>query len=211
MSETHPGRSDGMANKQKTLRMGFRLNQKKVLRDLILHQAGTIEKACVEGIMNSIDAGASEISVEIDEHTIQIKNNGKGFQSLQEIRDWFGTIGFEHSPEEAKRFGRFRMGRGQLFKYGKNHWRSNTFALEVDIRSREWEDPQVEEPPFHVTEGLINVPGCDTTIDLYEPLVPSEVLSVTRELARMVKYVDVRVSVNGTVVNKPPAEKNGTL
>lgn len=34
-----------MANKQKTLRMGFRLNQKKVLRDLILHQAGTIEKA----------------------------------------------------------------------------------------------------------------------------------------------------------------------
>lgn len=190
-----------------TRRMGFRLNQKKVLRDLILHQAGTLEKACVEGVMNGIDAGASTISIEIGERTIRITDDGKGFRSLQEIRDWFGTIGLEHSPDEQKRFGRFRMGRGQMFKYGRNTWRSNTFQMEVDIRSSEWEDPSVEEPPFHVTEGLPTVPGCDITIELYEPLVPSEVMSVSRELARMVKYSDARILINGTAVNKPPTEQ----
>lgn len=190
-----------------TLRMAFRLNQKKVLRDLILHQAGTIEKACVEGVMNGVDAGATKISVEIGEKTIRIVDNGKGFRSLQEIQDWFGTIGMEHDPSERKRFGRFRMGRGQLFKFGRNCWRSNTFAMDVDIRSEEWEDNTVPEPPFQVTQGLEKVKGCDITIDLYEPLVPSDALSISRELGRMIKYVDVEVSVNGAVVNKDPAKQ----
>lgn len=187
--------------------LGFRLNQKKVLRDLILHQAGTLEKACVEGVMNGIDAGASIVQVDISSERIRIRDNGRGFQSMQEINDYFGTIGMEHDPSERKRFGRFRMGRGQMFKYGVNHWRSNTFSMQVDIKSPEWEDPNVEEPPFFVTEGLDQVDGCDIEIILYQPLLPSDVLSVSQEVERMVKYVDVTVEVNGKAVNRDPAKE----
>lgn len=190
-----------------TQRMGFRLNQKKVLRDLILHQAGTLEKACAEGIMNGIDAGASTIQVEISQDSVRIRDDGRGFRSVNEIREYFGTIGAEHDPSEGKRFGRFRMGRGQMFKYGVNMWRSNTFAMHVDIQSPEWEDPNVEEPPFLVTEGLEPVQGCDITIALYQPLLPSEILAVTQELERMARYVDVTVEINGKVINRPPEKE----
>lgn len=69
----------------------------KLLFDTIQRQAGTLEKANLEGIMNSIEAGAPlvEIELEADANTaiMSISDKGKGMTNKQEIEDFFETFG----------------------------------------------------------------------------------------------------------------------
>src|ERR1041385_2565716 len=77
----------------------FRMHE-KLLLDVIRKQAGTIQKACLEAVMNSIEAGAGEVIVEINTSTILITDNGRGFQSRQEIEQFFETFGQPHTELE---------------------------------------------------------------------------------------------------------------
>src|SRR5579862_5444190 len=98
----------------------------EVAPDMIYHaifaQAGSLAKAVVEAVQNSYDSKSSKISIEINRKTIRITDDGRGFQSRQEINSWFKVFGFSHEGLDRP-FGRFGMGRGQLWSFCSTVWR----------------------------------------------------------------------------------------
>lgn len=172
----------------------------KLLVDVITRQAGSIDKAVAEAVMNSIDAGATSVAVTVNGSTIRIVDNGTGFRSKQEIRDFFGTFGKPHGPGEKKVYGTFRMGRGQGFAFGKNTWRSGEFEMFVDIRGDKGLD-------YDLRSNLAPFAGCDVLIDLYEPLELYNQRWVEDEIKKMVRYVSADVTINGERVSLDPAKQ----
>lgn len=188
------------ASERRTLRMHPHL-----LWDVITKQAGTLEKAILEGVMNVIDAGANKCDIKIDESGFSIVDDGKGFVDETEITNFFETFGYPHKAGDS-RLGKFRMGRGQLMSFGVNDWSSNTFRMHVDLKPQEH---ALERDDGHLgydfSSGHKLVKGCTVRVKLYEPLVPSAVASTVRELTTYVKWADIPVSINGKVVSKNPS------
>lgn len=175
-------------------RFGMHAN---LLYDVITKQAGTLQKAILEGVMNGVDAGATRIEIMLSHEALTIVDDGKGFRDRTEIEQFFETFGTPHQEGDA-RYGRFRMGRGQLMAFGKNIWRTNTFEMVVDIKGRGLDyNLSILSPPQ---------PGCTIEIELYEPLLPSERDGVERELRSWVAYVDIPVLLNGKQISKPPTD-----
>ena len=164
----------------------------KLLVDVITRQAGSVEKAILEGVMNSIEAGSSSVAVTLTSSLLTIKDNGRGFRTRQEIEKWFETFGQPHEESEGKRWAEFRMGRGQLFAFGKNRWRTNTFMMLVDIK---------KSMDYDLHEGLANQPGCMVEVQFYEPLTANAIHWLTNAISDQVRYVDVPITVNGAMVN----------
>lgn len=79
-----------------------------LLVSVIKSQAGTLSKALLEGVMNSIDAGSARVDITVTQTTFTIADTGKGFRSAQEVQAWFGRFGTPHQEGDAI-FGRFRM------------------------------------------------------------------------------------------------------
>lgn len=134
---------------------------KAILRSIIAEQAGEVVKALAEMIMNSIDAGATRIDVEIDAHKFKISDDGRGFKSLQEIEDNFGTFG---TPREtASEYGCFRIGRGQILNISKTYWRSAHYSMTVDLEG-------AGEDAYELGEHEEFLNGCVITGEFYTSL-----------------------------------------
>ena len=172
-----------------------------LLYDVITKQAGTLQKAILEGVMNGVDAEATRIAITLTPDRLVIEDNGKGFANRSEI-DFFETFGKPHEEGDAT-YGRFRMGRGQMFAFGKNFWSSNTFRMEVDIKGRGTE--------YDLREVSEKHPGCRIEIDLYEALLPSEIEDIRRSMRSWVAYVDVPVELDGVVISADPAYEKWTV
>lgn len=170
----------------------------KLLLDVIKRQAGTIQKAVLEGVMNSIEAGASKVEVNVQLGSISIKDDGRGFRNAEEVEKWFATFGQPHDKSEGKKWAQFRMGRGQLFAFGRNSWRTGRFRMSVDINER---------LGYDLEENLDEAKGCSISVMLYDPITEREQYGVLREVAKYVKYVSIPVIVNGNQVNEPPESK----
>jgi hypothetical protein len=106
-----------------------------ILYSIIKSQAGSLSKALLEAVMNAVDAGATKCSIKLDSSSFEVKDNGKGFSSRQEILDFFETFGTPHTEGDA-RYGKFRMGRGQMFSFGINTWQTGHFTMVVDIKGK---------------------------------------------------------------------------
>jgi hypothetical protein len=160
----------------------------------ISRQAGSLGKAVMEGVMNSIDAGSTRIEVTATEETIQIRDDGRGF-TAQTVDDFFEWLGAPHEDGDA-RFGSFRIGRGQCFSFGVNRWRSGALQMDVDFKrdGLDWD----------FTNGLEPVAGCTIDITLYTRLYPSDLVRLERELRDALKWVDVPVVYNGKPIAKAP-------
>lgn len=185
----------------KSERRSFRMNP-KLLFDVIRKQAGTLSKAVFEGVMNAADAGAKSCYIEICPTRVSIRDDGKGFRNRKEIEDWFETFGTPHDDSEGKIYGTFRMGRGQLFSFGRNHWRSGEFMMKVDIKN------EGLDYDLSVTKTLAQ--GCNIEITLYEELLPSAVLEFQRDIKRLCRYIEVagtKVYVEGVRVSRHPDEE----
>ena len=181
-----------VATEKRTLKM-----HPKLLLDVIGRQAGSLDKAMLEGGMNAQEAiNALKMSGGVckDENiymtytktdnptsevledgrkkgnlnrkiVITIEDMGKGITTKKEIEEFFETFGTPHDESEHKIYAQFRMGRGQMFNFGRNVWRTGTFELTVDILKNglEWE----------FKENLPFVDGCHITIELYKKYVDS--------------------------------------
>jgi hypothetical protein len=157
-----------MMQQTRTLKM-----HPKLLLDVIERQAGTLDKAILEGGMNGIEAiNALEmnggvckdkkiyITYDIGEKSIiTIQDFGKGLTTKEEIENFFETFGTPHDENEHKIYAQFRMGRGQMFSFGKNVWRTGTFELTVDILN--------DGLDWKLKENLPFVDGCHITLELY--------------------------------------------
>lgn len=183
---------------RRTLKMHPRL-----LWDVIHRQAGTLSKAILEGVMNSVDAGATFCDVTIDRERFSISDDGKGFANDEEITKFFETFGFPHEEGDAK-YGRFRMGRGQMMAFGRNEWRTNTYRMLVDLKPQKNELGEDYALGYEFQRVNEKAKGCSVTVNLYDKLSPSALDAVIREIGDYVKYVHIPVRLNGKVISVDP-------
>lgn len=171
-----------------------------LLMDVIQRQAGSISKALLEAVMNSIDAGAGVCEITLEAERFAVVDDVRGFQSQTEIDAHFETFGTPHQEGDAT-YGRFRMGRGQLMAFGRNRWTSNVFRMDVYIK--------VDGLDYHLTVAPENeaIAGCRIEVELYEPMLPSDLQRTQRELRDMVAFAQIPVVLNGTTISKPPHEQ----
>lgn len=184
----------------------------KLLLDVIKRQAGTLYKAFLEGSMNAVEAGASKVETGLEEtsctiqkdsvtgrgYTLFINDDGRGIQSKDEVTRFFETFGQPHEASENCVWKQFRMGRGQLFAFGKNIWRTCTYQFTVDIKNwgLNWE----------LVEGLPFVKGCQIRVELYDnPIKYSTKNDFVLECAKQVKYFETEVYFDGKMINTPPS------
>ena len=201
-----------MSNEHQTERRVLK-EDKNLFITMILRQAGTLAKAGLEGIMNSVDSffklqqeggqlpDRPLIEITLSTTHLRIVDNGRGFPTRDEILEIWEVFGTPHEEDKdgfAKdtRYGKFRMGRGQLFAFGKNTWRSRTCQMVTDIK--EW------AREYDLTSNMEDEPGCVVEVELYHTLSLREVQNCVDELTRMAKYVEYDVVINGTKVNTPP-------
>ena len=168
------------------------------LRNTVLRQAGTLWKAVLEGVMNSVDAGATYCNVTLTSERVTITDDGRGFQTEEEIEEYFQTFGTPHEDGDAT-YGEFRMGRCQIMAFGVNSWKTNNFVMDVDIRDKGMSfELKTDAEPFD---------GCSIDIKLYDELLIDQLGEVERELEKMVKYVSIPVTLNEEVISKDPSKE----
>jgi hypothetical protein len=167
-----------------------------LLVSVIKAQAGTLSKAVLEGVMNSIDAGATRVDITVDCESFRIEDNGRGFTSDDEIKNWFGRFGTPHVEGDAI-YGKFRMGRGQMMSFAVTHWRSGPFQMVVDIENRglTYDLQTLDEP----------VKGCRIDGKLYQPMSSWKLADTLTELKKFVAYTPRPVYVNGELFGAPAA------
>lgn len=177
-----------------------------LLFETIKRQAGTLQKAYLEGCMNAVEAGASQVITgliknpeNIDQMVLFINDNGRGIQNLKEVEEYFETFGQPHdSSIENVIWKQFRMGRGQLFAFGRNVWRTSTYRFTVDIK--EWGlDWQLET-------DLEPIQGCLISVYLYEnPLKWESMDRFMASCQKQVRYFENEILFNGKMINTPPS------
>src|ERR1051325_290463 len=106
----------------------------QLLHDVILRQAGTLGKALLESVMNAVDARATRCEISLTADSVIVQDDGIGFRSREEIEQFFEVFGQPHQTGEEKVYGTFRMGRGQMFAFGHNLWKTAHFEMEVDVK-----------------------------------------------------------------------------
>jgi hypothetical protein len=179
----------------------FRLH-KDILWSIIKSQAGTLGKAILELVMNSIDAGATEIKINLTQQTVSVSDDGKGFTDRREIEEFFETFGTPHEKGDAK-YGRFRMGRGQIMAFTKNKWASGVFRMNVDIRDLGL------AYELNVSDKIQS--GCSISGEMYDELSPSELIRATDNLRDLCKYAPIPVLVNGVNISTDMNSQKWTL
>ncbi|MHA2279682.1 MAG: hypothetical protein ACXAC5_02145 [Promethearchaeota archaeon] len=194
--------------------MGKRRNLKahnKLLLDVIKRQAGTLEKAILEADMNRVEAGSPWFRITLEHNGIEagkpgakliLEDGGRGFRSEKEIHEWFETFGQPHAETEKKTWAQFRMGRGQMFAYGRNVWRTGQFEMTVDIDNMGLE--------YNLETGLPNFKGCRIEIELYEnPIGMFHYPSIEKlklQIKRQIEFMPGKTTFNGERLNTPAEE-----
>jgi hypothetical protein len=170
-----------------------------LLYHTIMRQAGTIAKAVLEGIMNSVDAKATFCDIELTQDSLVIMDDGCGFKDSAEIDEFFETFGTPHEEGDAT-YGTFRMGRGQLFAFGVNNWTSGEFKMDVDIKNKGLE--------YEFRCGQPRTDGCVIEVALYDKLSRIDLAENIRTIEVMAKYAPINVNLNGTKISVDPEDEN---
>ena len=166
----------------------------QLLVSVIKAQAGSLSKALLEGVMNSIDAAATRVDLSLTADRFTIVDNGKGFSSKEEILQWFGRFGTPHAEGDAI-YGRFRMGRGQLMAFAATTWKSGYFEMAVDIENKGM--------GYDLNPREEKLRGCVVEGNLYAPLSEHELLDTLAELKQFVAYALKPVYVNSELYGAP--------
>ena len=171
-----------------------------LLKRVIKDQSGTLTKSLLEGIMNAFEANSPSVHISVSEDgtKITIEDTGRGFQSLTEIEEWFEKFGTPHDDSEHKIWAEYRMGRGQMFSFGKNTWRSGQFQMIVDIDNTGLS--------YDLTDNLPEHQGCKIEIELYKPAFPyhfSSIDSFRSAMKKQIEFIEGQVFFNGERLNTP--------
>jgi hypothetical protein len=182
------------------MRLQFELDP-AIIHHIIYSQAGSIGKAVIELIMNSVDASAKTVVLSMSREGFTCKDDGEGFATREDVLRYFGRFGTPHQEGDAT-YGRFRLGKGQIMAHASTVWKSRDWMMVVDTRetgySYDLENLEVGQ----------RVSGCDVTGIWYEPLSDTELSSAVQEIRDLVRYTPVSVELNGRVITRDPlAEK----
>lgn len=196
-----------MGTIEKQEKRSFQLDNNMVFH-LIFGQAGSVEKGLLESIMNSVDAGATKVDIELfqDGSGYTIEDDGRGFESREQILEWFEVFGFDHANLEgnSRQLGKFGLGRAQLWSFSRNKWHTNEFHLDVDVKANGLDYTLTETP-----ESVFK--GCKIQGEFYDRMENRDLNICVRELERLAKYCAIPVTVNGRLINKPVGGEAWTL
>jgi len=177
-----------------------------LLNDVMRKQAGTVEKAVLEAVMNSVDAGASKVDVSIKTDAVVVEDDGKGM-SEEDIENYFQKFGLKDSDIEDKEFGKFRMGRGQIFNFGKNIWHTKNNILVVDLDNNhtvvnvDGDTHELDSSglSYNVLNTSDEFDGCSIEVELYNLI--DGLQHTVNEVKKLVKYIpwlhDIELTLNG--------------
>ncbi|WP_019583815.1 ATP-binding protein [Thioalkalivibrio sp. ALE16] len=169
----------------------------------IVSQAGSFDKALLEFVMNSVDAHATEMTIEMDRHGFRVEDNGKGIQRIHDVETCLGTLGFDHDDTEGRVFGKFGAGRAQAWAFAPTCMRTGTYQMDVDIKKFGLE--------YELLEDRDPVDGFQVSGTFYDPMTLSDVERTERSLADMALYVSLPITFNGRRLNRPPEDQKWTL
>lgn len=186
-----------------------------IIYSIISKQASGLPKALLELAMNSVDAGASELSITLTENDFVFSDNGKGFKDIEEVESFFGTFGTPHESGDAF-YGRYRLGRGQIFCYGKTKWFTKDICMDVDLNIDPNDMGQDAPLGYVITTGHDFHQGCKIVGEFYKPQKVGNVKNITIDnnsapenmsevipaFVKMIKYLPIPVFINGTKVNR---------
>lgn len=179
------------------MRLPFELDP-EIIHHIIHSQAGSIGKAVIELIMNSVDAGARQVVLTITREGFTCADDGQGFASREDVLRYFGRFGTPHQEGDAT-YGRFRLGRGQIMAHARTLWQSNSWAMRVDTLAMgySYELDPLSEP----------LPGCHIDGTWYEALTSVELNSCLQEIRDLVRYTPVTVELNGQRITRDPSRE----
>lgn len=164
-----------------------------IITHLIKSQAGSLAKAVLEAVMNSIDAGSTRIDITLEREKLSVVDDGEGLRTREAILATFEVFGFDHTTHHREH-GRFGLGRAQLWNWLRTRWRTAGFQLDVDVRERGLNYTLAGDLPF--------VRGMTIEGDFYEPLSFVELNTTESELRRMCRYAPVPVFLNGVRISE---------
>lgn len=176
------------------MRLPFELDP-QIIHHIIYSQAGSIGKAIIELVMNSVDAGATAVALDISSDGFSCHDDGEGFASRDDVLRYFGRFGTPHQDGDAT-YGRFRLGRGQIMAHARTLWRSRRWQMAVDTREMGYHY-ELEEPGDDQA-------GCAISGEWYEPLTSQERMSCIQEIRDLIRYTPVIVRLNGSVISRQP-------
>ncbi|WP_137297262.1 ATP-binding protein [Psychromonas sp. SP041] len=160
-----------------------------VIKSFIFSQNGTLATGLRELVINGIDKGSETIEVNISQDGFEVIDHGEGFDSVENIKKHFGRFGTPHVEGDAK-FGLFRIGRGQIMKFGEITWLSNEFRIHTDVNNLNM--------GYQLESGIKKkTSGCIVKGKLYNPLSKHELISTINQLEDLVFYLS-----NDVVINK---------
>ncbi|WP_157763146.1 ATP-binding protein [Acetobacter persici] len=164
-----------------------------IIMHIIYNQGGNEAKALLELVMNGIDAGATSIRIDFTEQGFTCQDNGKGFVTREEIELHFQRFGTPHIEGDA-RYGRYRLGRGQIMAFARTKWLTQDWVMEVDI-------PQTGLL-FSLSQTKDKFPGCHITGHWYARKEEWERNEILRELKKQLRYLDMEIEINGEKVGR---------
>ena len=168
----------------------------QIIHHIIYSQAGSIGKAIIELLMNSIDAQATTVSLTMDGKGFTCIDDGAGFATREDVLRYFGRFGTPHEDGDAT-YGRFRLGRGQIMAHASTVWRSHDWEMTVDTRKMGYAYDLDDLPePVH---------GCQITGTWYEPLPEQERLAAIQEVRDLVRYTSIEITLNDKAITRNPA------
>lgn len=181
-------------------RLPFQIDP-SIVHHIIYSQAGTLSKALIELVMNSIDAGCSRIDMIVACNGFRVSDDGRGFRSKEEVLNWFGRFGTPHDEGDAT-FGRFRLGRGQIMAFASTIWASNRWRMTVDVPSMGY-NYELEEAPKRDAAFFA---GCRIEGKWYDALDKDELRLLLLDIVDMIRWTSVPVTLNGKTISTPPSE-----
>lgn len=179
-----------------------------ILLTLVREQGGTLQQALCELVMNSVDAGATRIDIEIDKGSGRfcVSDDGRGFSNVEEIENFFETFGTPHDDGDAL-YGRFRIGRGQIMSYARTVWRSGQFEMRVDLEGGHSAGGGAGAGSCYELVQCSDVaPGCKITGNFYPRRYTAsfEDRDIFEGLEFRLKFMPVPVFLNGRQISHAP-------
>ncbi len=174
-----------------------------VLYKFITSQAGSVGKAIMELVQNSIDAGATSVRITLTQDDFKVEDDGRGFGDADEIHDHFGTFGTPHVEGDSK-FGRFRLGRGQIMAFARTKWHTPGYVMDVDVKERGLNYILTPaEPRRGVTIEGTFYERMDNESE-YTRRYAREYEYTKREIKDLIKYSETPVFLNGDQISIDP-------
>ncbi len=174
----------------------------KIIHHIIFSQAGSVGKAIIELVMNSVDANASKVSISISAEGFYCQDDGCGFANIEDVKRYFGRFGTPHAEGDAT-YGRFRLGRGQIMAHASTQWSSNYWRMNVDT--------PVWGYKYDLNESAEKAEGCRIQGQWYEPLPVTELMSTLQEIRDLIRYTSIVVELNGEEISRNPYSERWDL